>query len=229
MLADFLEQRLPYGYRICCKGEIVDYLDHRSGEVDIVIFDRVRNALLSEEPIWITAESLLAYIEVKSVLTREELRKSYIGAKKINSLRPFKRSFTLAGLERENQQLTQSPRRNIGNENVLRCFRTLFAYETDLNADNWLSKEWSRIMDVTRELRVEAAAFDRILVLSKGMINPVSQSGTDQFELSSILQQWFTNLVNFLARENARRPAGDWQNNTKKRLPGWKRLARLDR
>ena len=84
-LADFLKKRLPAGYGVYCKAEIVDYLDQRSNELDIVIVDKVRNSLLSDSPIWIPAESLLAYIEVKSVLTKAELQKAYVSATRMNS------------------------------------------------------------------------------------------------------------------------------------------------
>src|SRR3569833_2897719 len=56
-LADFLEKRLPASFGVLCRGEVVDYLDHRSGELDIIIFDKVRNALLSDSPLWIPAEA----------------------------------------------------------------------------------------------------------------------------------------------------------------------------
>ena len=49
-IAEFLKKRLPNGYGLSCKGEVVDYLDHRSTEMDILIFDKVRNAVVSEDP-----------------------------------------------------------------------------------------------------------------------------------------------------------------------------------
>jgi len=143
-IADFLRRRLPIGYRVACKGEVVDYLDHRSGETDIVIFDQVRNPVLSEDPLWIPAESLLAYIEVKSVLTKEEIRKSYLAAQKLKALRPFRRSFDLADAGNGASGPADDP---------IRCFRTLFAYASDLTVEDWLSKEWDRIVDVANEVK----------------------------------------------------------------------------
>jgi hypothetical protein len=223
-IADFLEQRLPSGYGVLCKGEVVDYLDQRSNEIDIVIVDKIRNAVLSEEPLWIPAESLLAYIEVKSVLTEDELRKSYMGAQKISSLRPFKRTFTLAS-DRTKSLKDEAPPTSEGFvPQSLRCFRTVFAYKTNLARTDWLTREWGRVLKVTGEIPCEPALIDRILVLNKGMINPPSKSGTDEFEISSVFQQWFINLANFLTRENGRRPPVDWQTYTKQQLPGWKNL-----
>ena len=94
-IADFLTARLPAAYGVVTGAEVVDYADRRSGEIDIVIFDKQRNPVVSAEPLWIAAEALLAYIEVKTRLTEAELKKSFIGAKQINALRPFKVPFTL--------------------------------------------------------------------------------------------------------------------------------------
>jgi hypothetical protein len=213
-VADFLQKRLPSGYGVLCHGEIVDYLDARSGEIDILIFDRVRNSVLSEDPLWAPAESLLAYIEVKSRLSREELTSSYLAAKRINSLKPFKRPFTLAASDSKTDAADS-----------LRCFRTLFAYGTDLTEEDWLNKEWGRVIQASTAAECEPGSIDRILVLNRGMINPPSGTGTDQFQVSSVFQQWYINLTNFLARENARRPPVDWELYSKTRIPGWRRLS----
>src|ERR1700691_600890 len=223
-VADFLQKRLPLGYGVLCKGEIVDYLDQRSGEVDIIIFDKIRNAVLSDEPLWIPAESLLAYIEVKSVLTEAGLRESYTAAQKLSLLRPFKRTFTLADGNAEGvvSKIPQSAE-DLGTK-PLRCFRTVFAYKTNLTDADWLTREWARVLKVTGEIPCAPALIDRILVLNRGMINPPVKSGVDEFEISSVFHQWFINLVNFLTRENGRRPPVDWQLYSKERLPGWKTL-----
>jgi hypothetical protein len=76
-IADFLSARLPSVYGVATNGEIVDYTDRRSGEIDIVIYDRQRNAVVSAEPLWVAAETLLAYIEVKTTLTQTELEKAF--------------------------------------------------------------------------------------------------------------------------------------------------------
>jgi hypothetical protein len=223
-IADFLQKRLPSGYGVLCRGEIVDYLDQRSGELDIIIFDKIRNAVLSDEPLWIPAESLLAYIEVKSVLTKNELRKSYMAAKKISSLRPFKRTFTLAGGNTDGAP-AKAPQSAEGVvSEPLRCFRTVFAYKTNLKVADWLAREWERILKVTGDIPCTPALIDRILVLNRGMINAPSQIGTDTFAISSVFQQWFINLANFLTRENGRRPPFDWQTYTKTPVPGWRTL-----
>jgi len=213
-IADFLTARLPAAYGVATGAEVVDYADRRSGEIDIVIFDKQRNPVVSADPLWIAAETLLAYIEVKTRLTEDELKKSFIGAKQINALRPFKKPFTLAG----------QPDAGVTDNEQLRCFRTVFAFGTNLGSQDWLDNEWSRIKKAAVFASVTPASIDRVLVLNRGMLNPPSQTGTDQFAVSSVFQQWVFNLVNFLARENGRRPAWDWQLYAKSRIPGWRAL-----
>lgn len=224
-IADFLRERLPAAYGVLCQGEVVDYLDTRSGEIDIVIFDKVRNSLLSDKPLWVAAESLLAYIKVKSTLTGEELKKTYLGAKKINSLRPFKLSFTLAGGNSKAPQVGKLERGQPEALGSLRCFRTLFAYATDIVDRDWLDQEWKRVTKAASEAKCGRESVDRILVLNRGMINVPFGTGTDQFEISSVFQQWYINLVNFLARENGRRPPVDWELYSKTKIPGWRTLS----
>lgn len=213
-IADFLAARLPNVYGVATGAEVVDYADRRSGEIDIVIYDKQRNALVSTNPLWVAAETLLAYVEVKTNLTKSELEKSYEGAKKIDALRPFKREFTLAG----------QPTSTGADDDQLRCFRTVFAFGTNLGTKGWLDKEWVRVKNAATKARVPAASIDRILVLDRGMLNPPSQAGVDQFVVSSVFQQWVINLVNFLARENSRREPWDWQSYAKKTTPGWRAL-----
>jgi hypothetical protein len=161
-VANFLQERLPKAYGFAHKGEAVDYLDSRSGEIDIAIFDRIRNVPLSEYPIWLPVESLLAVVEVKSVLTEKELKKSYLASQKLSSLRPFKRRFTL----NEKGETTQSPSVSEDLPHPLRCFRTIFAYRTNLTAKDWLMREWERVQRVTREIECAPALIDRIVVLN---------------------------------------------------------------
>ncbi len=213
-IADFLAARLPSVYGVATGAEIVDYADRRSGEIDIIIYDKQRNAVVSADPLWVAAETLLAYIEVKTRLTNLELEKSFKGARRVDTLRPFKRPFSLAG---QNDDAA-------GGAEQLRCFRTIFAFGTNLGKTDWLNKEWRRVKDAAAQANVTPASIDRILVMNRGMLNSPSQTGTDQFLVSSVFQQWVINLVNFLARENGRRPAWDWQMYTKKTMPGWRAL-----
>jgi hypothetical protein len=149
-----------------------------------------------------------------SRLTQDELDKSFAGARKVDTLRPFKKNFTLA--IKDGTAASE--------DEQLRCFRTIFAFGTNLGAKDWLDKEWLRVKGAASKANVPLASIDRILVLNRGMLNPPSQAGTDQFLVSSVFQQWMFNLVNFLARENGRRAPWDWQLYTKKKTPGWRVL-----
>lgn len=213
-IADFLSARLPSAYGVATGAEVVDYGDRRSGEMDIVIYDRLRNAVVSADPLWLAAETLLAYVEVKTTLTQDELEGSFEGAKKVDALRPFKKKFTLNVEENDAG----------AEDNQLRCFRTVFAFGTNLGKEDWLDKEWARVRVAAAKVNAPLASIDRILVLDRGMLIPPSKRGTDQFLVSSVFQQWVFNLVNILARENSRREAWDWQLYAKKRMPGWRAL-----
>jgi len=52
------------------------------------------------------------------------------------------------------------------------------------------------VKSAAAKANVPPASMDRILVLSRGMLNPTPQSGTDQFLVSSVFQQWVVNETN---------------------------------
>lgn len=171
---------------------------------------------------WLPVESLLAVIEVKSLLSEEELKKSYLASKQISSLRPFKKLFTLAHSEEDDNPATPATGQDA--PKPLRCLRTIFAYATNLTENDWLTREWERVQQVTGENGCDPALIDRILVLNRGMLNPPAKQGGEDTDFLSVFHQWFIGLANFLERENSRRPPVDWQTYTKKRIPGWKKL-----
>lgn len=109
----------------------------------------------------------------------------------------------------------------------LRCFRTIFAYGTNLSEGDWLTREWERVTQATSELGSDPALIDRIVVLNRGMLNPPSRQGCEDTEFLSVFHQWFIGMANFLSRENSRRPPVDWQTYQKKRAPGWRSLGAL--
>jgi hypothetical protein len=208
----FLEKRLPATYGLCFGTEIVDFADARSGETDIVIYDKARNCLLSEKPNLLPAEALLAVIEVKSRLTKAELRKCFASASTLTALRPFKKRFRLA----PRQTRTDTTK-------GARCFKTVFAFTSDLKKTGWLNKEWARLKDVAATGNHNILVIDRLLVLDRGLINPIAMQGATEVT-TPVLNQWFIHLMNFLERENKRRKPVDWQMYTVKKIPGWEQL-----
>ncbi len=207
-LALFLKARLPGRYAVATSGEVVDHADRRSGEIDIMIYDGQQNVPFSASPLWLPAEALLAYVEVKSILTVQELEAAFAGARKVDALRPFGKPFAL----------------KFDPGSRARCFRTLFAYKSNLRPDGWLAAEWERIQRSAQAANCTSACIDRVVVLGRGIISPPSLTGADKFEVATAFHQWFTNLVNFLTREAGRRRPMDWKLYTKGRLPGWREL-----
>lgn len=222
-VAKFLQSRLPTAYGVECQGEAVDFLDRRSGEIDIIIYDKSRNTVLSQNPLWVPAEAVLACIEVKSRLTKAELVKTFNAMKLLTDLRPFGSHFLLGNVDPDDKSLTPSGKQHKKSVDS-RCFRTLFAYDSDLSQDAWLLNEWARVQAAASECASPVTALDRILVMGRGLITPAAKAGTENVAFASVFHQWFIHLANFLERENGRRPPLDWQKYTKKKIPGWVEL-----
>ena len=67
-LADFLRQRLSDVFEIT-KGEVVDSLDKRTGQLDVIIYDHLASSPISQqrENTIVPCEALYVVIEVKSI------------------------------------------------------------------------------------------------------------------------------------------------------------------
>lgn len=210
-LGQFLAKRLPSTYGVC-SGEVVDYKDSHSTALDLIIYDQACSAPLAEDPYLMPAESVLAAIEVKTKLSKEELKKCFIAANSIRKLRPFKRKFVGA---REGGAAVA--------ENEYRCMYTVFAYSSDLSEDNWLQKEANRIRSVAKEMNFDAGLIDRVVVLDRGLISLSSNAGKLALGAGpSILHEWFLHLMNYLTREVQYREPMDWQAYSSRRGRGWK-------
>jgi uncharacterized protein DUF6602 len=93
-IAKFFRERLPDAFGVC-KGEAIDYLDNRSGQLDITVYYKQSSVPVSkqEENMLIPCEGLYCAIEVKSVLSQDELEKAFLGAARLHGLMPFKGEF----------------------------------------------------------------------------------------------------------------------------------------
>jgi hypothetical protein len=73
----FLSERLPKTFNVV-QGEVIDYCDTHSTQLDVAIYDSIRNfPILSkqgQESVILPAEALLSAVEVKSILTLDELK-----------------------------------------------------------------------------------------------------------------------------------------------------------
>jgi hypothetical protein len=70
-LGQFLRERLPERFGVG-KGEVIDYLDHRSGQLDLVVYDRSSSSPISaqNENRLLPCEALYIAIEVKTTVTQ---------------------------------------------------------------------------------------------------------------------------------------------------------------
>lgn len=92
-VADFLRQRLPSRFAVTT-GEVIDQGGRRSPQLDVVIYDGSAAApILPADREGgaeiIGAEALLATVEVKSKLTRADIRQAAKSVKTLYSMRPF--------------------------------------------------------------------------------------------------------------------------------------------
>lgn len=89
VLQNYLRNYIPDKYTFS-KGTIIDCNDNQSRQVDIIIHDKYTTPYLidMDSTKVIPVESVYAVIEVKSTLTKEELRKSI---ENINSVKQLKK------------------------------------------------------------------------------------------------------------------------------------------
>lgn len=201
-LKRFLSEHLPSAFGIA-KGEVVDFGDHRTGQLDLFIFDKIGCSPLSiqSENVLIPCESLYVVIEVKSVLSLKELKTCFTAANKVRSLRPFEKQFISARTG------------GIGAEDGgARCLYIVFAYTTNLSETEWMEKEYERICNASVDSKVANEVIDLVVVLDRGLIIPGKGMGKEiGHEPMEIFMEFYLHVINFLNREYQRRPIMDWQ------------------
>lgn len=156
MLESYLKGYIPEKYCFA-KGTIVDYKDIQSKQVDIIIHDKFITPYLIDmnSTKIIPIESVYGVIEVKSTLSKEELRKSI---KNIESVRKLEKktitgvSFPTAGL--------------------------IFAYDSDSS----LEAIYKNLVELSNESKIENRV-SCLCVLNKGIIIPVDKNGMRQVSL----------------------------------------------
>lgn len=214
-LAGFLAAQLPKRFEVTT-GEAIDAGERRSGQLDLVIYDRNLTAPLLEDPSGdlLPAESLLAVIEVKSVLTADEFRKCARAAKAVSRLRPYGKEFVAS----RKDGLSAIDGRH-------RCQYSVVAFRSDLGATDWATKEWARLGSAVTAAGVDPSRIDRVLVLDRGMLVPPSKTAQTTGDGKGMLRDWFLHMSNFLVREAARRPDFDFQSYGRQRAsPDWLKL-----
>lgn len=199
-LATFIEDLLPDLYS-AAKGEVVDLKGRKSPQLDVVIFDHMKNfPLYSGDTIVLPAEALLASVEVKSTLTAAEIKTSQIAARELKSLEPMKRPL--------GSPTTQGTTAELRAYRFLHC---LFAYDTDIKPAKWAKTELARLNK--HASTAPDGGIDLVYVLNRGLINTRSRSfiPEDAATGQALVAFWFA-IYNFIDRENRRRDRAPYFN-----------------
>ncbi|WP_420831074.1 DUF6602 domain-containing protein [Agromyces chromiiresistens] len=197
-LIDFLRRRLPTRFGVA-RGEVIDIGGKRTGQVDVVIFDQHMNVPLNADTggsVLLPAEALLAAIEVKTTLTKEESRKALVGAQKLYQLQPWGSSW---GWVRRGDSAAAKPR----------VLATCLALDSDLTSD-WSVDELLRLRRVASDQSVHVAHLHSVAVLSRGMIRPAEGLVALEPDHRGVLGMWYFALLGFLVREADRRAPVPW-------------------
>lgn len=213
-ILDFFQEHLPTGYKVV-SGVVIDKFNKQSPQLDLMIYDGSRNfALYSETASILPAEALLGSVEIKSMLTRNEIKKSLLAAQKLYQLRPFGESPT-------------TTKKGGGKPEEFKCryFHSVFAYSTDLSQNDWMQGEFNRVSDVASEVKIDASLIDRIYVVERGLLNIPSKLGMkENNDSAGAFLNYYMNVLNFLYRENKRREAVDYIEYAGRMTKGWTKL-----
>ncbi len=59
-----------------------------------------------------------------------------------------------------------------------RCMYVIFGYQSNLsNDENWLGKEYSRLLSAATSSHVRLECVDRLIILDRGIIHPSAATG----------------------------------------------------
>ena len=190
----FLRDHLPRSLDVV-NGQAVDYLGTQTPELDIMVYDASLNAPFEGEDSasLLPAEALLAIIEVKSSLDSGEWVKIAKQVSRYLELKPYRGEF---GIRRGGQSATP--------DNLPRCFYSVVAFSSSLKKiPGWARRE---VQSMTRAFGSdECLGLDRVLILDRGVINPLERRFRGSDDFGSNLFTWYVSLANFLNREAPRR------------------------
>jgi hypothetical protein len=210
-LRDFFCKRLPTGFAVV-KGEVVDLNGGVSPQLDIMFYDQSADfALNAEHTKILPAEALLASIEVKSKLNKVEIEKSIIAARSLRCLQPYGRP--LGGVD-----VGDAPQKI----NIARYYHCLFAYDTDLSEDDWMSKEFARIVS----LAGAGHLIDAVYVLNRGLLNIPGERGCMEDAEGGAITNFYFSILNFMQRESGRRKETPYYRYVTHANKSWLKLGR---
>ena len=206
VLGDFFREQLPGRYSVT-EGEVVDLLGNPSPQLDLMFYDAsVDFPFRAEGADILAAEALLSSIEVKSKLTKAEIEKSVIAARKLRKLKPFGRP--LAGNDVSAEETSKK---------AARYFHCLFAYETDLAASNWLKNEADRLTSACGSEH----ALDMVYVLDRGLIHVDHAIGRLEDSDGGAITNFYFSILNFIQREAGRRDGTPFERYTQPAKNVW--------
>jgi hypothetical protein len=216
-LGKFLKVRLPTRFGIG-KGEAIDYRDQRTGQLDLIIYDRSSCSPISSqrENLLLPCEALYVVVEVKTVITQKELDAAYKSAAKLRQLKPYKGAFVAS---RKDGVAAKGDGH--------RCMYIVFGYKSDLGNDSdWPDKEHARVMSAANNAKAPLDYIDRVIALDRGMLHPSAEVGKwVANDDTSLFLDTFLHIVNFLARETKRREPIDWQIYGPRTAKGWSKIS----
>jgi hypothetical protein len=195
------------------RGEVLDSLGAHSPQLNVLVFDRIRNFPVHRgSAVILPAEALLASLEIKSTLTLAEIERSLLAAAKLRALRPFKRPLLGPGRDEASRP------------DECRYFHAVFAYHSDLAESGWLRAEYARLLDASKRAGVSASSIDRLYVAQRGLIHPEPARGVAEDESNGLgLMNLFAHLLNFIVRENGNRKAAPSGQYFGRLATGWER------
>ena len=199
VLSELIKSHLPTAFSVS-SGELIDSYDGKSGQIDLCIVDTHSCAPVQSQGVnsIIPAEAVYAIIEVKSVLSQEELTKCFRAAKRIRDLRPFKKRFVGAA------------RKGAAADGNARCPYIVFAFSSNLSNADWPQKEMDRVMQSTVDVVCDVDLIDIVVVLDRGILYPAKNISILPDNANLIFLDFYIHLMNFLMREWSRRPKIDW-------------------
>ncbi|MEH2520552.1 hypothetical protein V1279_006125 [Bradyrhizobium sp. AZCC 1610] len=189
-LRQFFRERIPKAFAVV-EGEVVDLVGSVSPQLDLMFYNQSINfALNADQSSILPAEALLASVEVKTTLSKNEIEKSVIAAKKLRQLRPFDR--TLGGVD-----VGDAPQK----VNIARYYHCLFAYGSDLSEKDWMKREAERIRSICGSEHL----IDSVYVLNRGLLNISANVGRLEDDHGGAISNFYFSILNFIQRENGRR------------------------
>ncbi len=203
-LRRFFTERLPARFAVT-EGEIVDTMGAVGPQLDLMFYDQgVDFALNAGASSILPAEAVLSTVEVKSVLSQQEISKSIVAAQKLRALQPFGRP--LVGLDFA-KAFPKSAR----------YYHCLFAYQSDLTEDDWIEKEYHRFAQSCGDAHI----FDAVYVLGRGFLNIAHKRGRLEDAEGGAITAFYFSILNFIQREAKRRKMTPYEMYVSPAAKGW--------